>query len=135
MIALLLALAAPPMVSATEQAVRGAHAQADAWNRGDLEGAISAYCDQPDIVWINKSGVSRGFDEFAASMRDEFQDRSGMGKFGLEILNARALGGDTALLSVRWAITRDGRRLMGGVSTQLWQRCEGRLRIVLEHAS
>jgi hypothetical protein len=26
---------------------------------------------------------------------------------------------------LRWSITREGRRLMGGVSTQLWERCAG----------
>ena len=68
-------------------------------------------------------------------MRDEFGGKPAtMGVLSNEILEARDMG-RASLIVVRWAITRDGKRLMGGVSTQLWALCEGRTRIVFEHAS
>jgi ketosteroid isomerase-like protein len=110
-------------------------AQAAAWNRGDLEASLASYCPTPDIVWVNRSGVSRGFDSFAKSMRDEFRDRpAAMGILSNEVLEARSLG-RSSLLVVRWSITLDGRKLMGGVSTQIWATCRGATRIVFEHAS
>ena len=136
MIALLLAVAAaapavPPAVSATE----GLYRQRDAWNAGDLEGALAAYCPEPEITWVNRMGLTKGFESFAEWMRRDFADRQGMGRMTVELLDVRSVAGDAALVSLRWDISRDGRRLMGGVSTQLWAPCRGRMRIVFEHAS
>jgi uncharacterized protein (TIGR02246 family) len=133
LVALALSVAAPPTIA--EAAVGALEAQRAAWNRGDLESSLAAYCDTPEITWVNRSGVSRGFDEFAAAMRQEFADPVRMGRMELEVLDARQAGADGALVTLRWSISRGDERIMGGVSTQLWQPCRGRLRIVFEHAS
>ena len=132
--ATLMLLAQAPGGTAAE-AARGLSAQVAAWNRGDLEGALGAYCDDPRLTWVNRAGVTRGFAPFAALMRADFAEPSQMGRFEAELLETRSLGRGAALVVLRWSISRDGRRLMGGVSTQLWERCRGRLRITLEHAS
>jgi hypothetical protein len=132
-IALLMLAAAPSGASA--EAGRGVEAQVAAWNRGDLETALQSYCGEPRMTWVTRSGVTRGYDEFAAGMRRDFADRTQMGRYEADLLESRALGRRSALVVLKWSITRDGRRLMGGVSTQLWERCRGRLRITLEHAS
>ena len=121
--------------AAAQQAGDALQAQAAAWNRGDLEEALGAYCDRPDIVWVNRRGVTRGFKDFAQGMRSDFKDRARMGRMDIELLDSRSVARNAALTTIKWQISRDGKRLMGGVSTQLWQRCSGRLRIVLEHAS
>ena len=132
-VAMMMLVQAP--TGAALEARRGLDAQVAAWNRGDLEAALDAYCDEPRMTWVARSGVTRGFGPFAASMRQDFADRTRMGRFEAEPLETRGLGRRAALVVVRWSITRDGRRLMGGVSTQIWERCRGRLRITLEHAS
>ncbi len=131
-LALLLAVAAP---GAAQQATAALAAQAAAWNRGDLETTFGAYCDTTGMTWVNRGGVTRGFKSFADGMRADFKDRSRMGRMSYEVLDARSLGPQAATTTIRWQIARDGNRIMGGVSTQLWQRCRGRLRVVLEHAS
>lgn len=131
-----LAVAAPAAAMAlpisAEQAVR---AQAAAWSRGDLDAALAYYWDSPEITWISKAGVSRGFAEFAKGMRADFSDPAAMGAFEVSVLEARELTPDLALVVVDWRISKDGARRMGGVSTQLWRRFEGGWKIVLEHAS
>jgi hypothetical protein len=69
-------------------------------------------------------------------MREEFGREPGaMGVLVIDVLESRDLGGAGSLAVVRWAISRGGARLMGGVSTQLWAECQGRRRVVFEHAS
>ena len=136
MISLLLAFAvaapdATPAVSATE----GLYRQRDAWNAGDLEGALAAYCAEPRITWVNRMGLTKGFDSFAEWMRREFREPAQMGRMTVDLLDVRAASADSVLVSLRWDISRDGVRLMGGVSTQLWSPCRGKMRIVFEHAS
>lgn len=130
--AILLAITPP---GALDQAGAALDAQVAAWNRGDLEGALAGYCNRPDITWINRSGLTRGFADFAAGMRADFTAPASMGRYEVERLDTRQLGPEAALVTIRWAIMRDGRRVMGGISSQLWQPCDGRYRIVLEHAS
>ena len=117
------------------EAARGIQSQVAAWNRGDLETALGLYCSAPSITWVTRRGVTRGFDEFAAGMRRDFADPTRMGRYEADLMETRSLGRRSAVAVVRWSITRDGRRLMGGVSTQIWESCRGRLRITLEHAS
>lgn len=126
---------ATPRHTAIAEANAALDAQVAAWNRGDLEGALAGYCPRPEVTWISRSGVTRGFDAFAAGMRADFAAPSSMGRYQVERLDSRAVGVDAVLITVRWTITREGRRLMGGVSTQLWRPCDGRYRVVLEHAS
>jgi ketosteroid isomerase-like protein len=69
-------------------------------------------------------------------MRSDFAGKpQAMGRYSGQVLDARSLANDAALLVVRWSIDKDGKRMMGGVSTQLWKRIGGQWRIVLEHAS
>ncbi len=125
------ALSAPVAAAPVGEAARSFQRQMEAWNRGDLEAALSAYWNSPDIIWVNKRGLSKGFAPFAESMRQE----GTKGIYSGEVLHSRSLSPKSALLVVRWAITDQGKRLMGGVSTQLWEVRDRRWRIVLEHAS
>lgn len=117
-------------------AERQVGAQVAAWNRGDLEGALASYCPSADITWVNASGVSRGFEGFRRSMREMFGGGpQRMGRLDIAVQDVRLFGDGSNLTIVRWSITRVGTRLMGGVSTQLWADCDGRMRVVFEHAS
>ena len=135
--ALFAAVHAPARADSSAAAARAQlEAQIAAWNRGDLEGALSTYLDDPAMTWVGASGVARGFEAFAADMRAQFgKQPEAMGRYTAEVLEERSLAPDQALLVFRWRIDRDGKRLFGGVSTQLWQRRGARWFCVLEHAS
>ena len=120
-------LAAHPTTETTEAAERHVSEQVALWNRGDLEGALQTYCPADDISWVSHGGLSHGYERFARSMREEFGRAPGaMGTLAVEVLESRDLGGGNSLVVVRWSIVRNGARLMGGVSTQLWAECQGR---------
>jgi hypothetical protein len=113
----------------------GLQAQVNAWNRGDLEAALSTYWDAPQMTWVSRSGVERGFASFAEGMRKDFADRTAMGTYSAEVLDVRGLGPETGSLVFQWQISRAGKRVMGGTSTQIWRRVDGTWKAVLEHAS
>ena len=129
------ATAAEPADASAESGRRALVAQTEAWNKGDLEGALEGYCPKVDITWVNAKGVTHGYDAFAKSMREDFAGgTAAMGVLTNTVIDSRGLGGGQSLIVVKWDITRDGTRLMGGISTQLWAKCQGRTRIVFEHA-
>ena len=118
-----------------EAARRGVTAQMEAWNRGDLEAALQAYWDSPKMTWVSKSGVDYGYAPFADAMRKDFTDPKSMGIYSVEILDARNLGRHTEHIVFRWKIMKGEKRLMGGISTQIWRRIDGNWHAVFEHAS
>lgn len=128
-------IAGPAVAAPRDEAMRALEEQMAAWNRGDLESALGAYWDSPEMLWVNKGGVERGFRPFAEAMRkDHASNPAAMGRYDGTILEARDLAPDTALIVVRWSITSAGKK-MGGVSTQIWRPVDGRWRAVFEHAS
>ncbi len=138
LLALVLALSlltGPALAGPADEARKGLEAQIDAWNRDDLEGALARYWNAPDMTWVSRRGVERGFAPFAEAMRADAATNPDLGDYQAEVLEARDLSADSALMVMRWSITRDGKRLMGGVSTQIWRPIDGRWVIVLEHAS
>lgn len=140
LVLILAALATPAFAQPAEGPVEEAttafaEMRAD-WNRGDIEGSLGAYWDSPDITWISRAGVTRGFADFATEMRTSYSDApESMGVYAAEILDGRALSENSVLLVTRWDISLDGERLYGGISTMLWRRIDGEWKIVLEHAS
>jgi hypothetical protein len=112
------------------------NSQMESWNRGDLEGALRTYCPAETATWVNSAGISHGFEAFARSMRSEFGGGTAqMGKLSLELINVRLFGDGSNLMVVRWAITKGATRAMGGISSQLWADCDGKMRVVFEHSS
>jgi Domain of unknown function (DUF4440) len=126
----------PAAVAQTAGAERAFQAQMNAWNQGDLEAALATYWVSSEMTWVSRRGIERGAADFINSMRDEFAHRPReMGNYSGEILESRSLGSGRALLVVRWAIRKDERQMMGGVSTQVWERKDRKWLIVFEHAS
>lgn len=79
-------------------------AQADAWNRGDLEAFTGFYAD--DAVFLSPSGLTRGRDEVLSRYRKRYPDRAAMGRLAFEILDLRwAEGGGGASVAARWSLT------------------------------
>ncbi|MDO9222813.1 MAG: nuclear transport factor 2 family protein [Caulobacter sp.] len=130
-----LILAGPAFAGPSDEARKGLAAQVEAWNRDDMDGALALYWNAPDIVWVNRRGLERGFVEFARAMRAEAAANPDLGDYQVEVLDSRDLGPDSALLVIRWSISRDGKRLMGGISTQIWRQIDGLWVVVFEHAS
>ena len=120
----------------TGGAIEGFARQRAAWNAGDLEGALATYLDDPAMTWVSAKGVEHGRQAFAEAMRLDYAGKpDAMGTYSGEVLDARNFDATRSLLVVRWSITRHGRRIMGGVSTQLWEQRGIDWVIVLEHAS
>ena len=138
-LALITALAIVPSAAfagPAEEAQDGFVKQRVAWNKGDIEGALDLYWPSPEMTWVSRAGVNRGFADFARAMRDEYYGRpEQMGIYSGEVLLAKEISPETGMIVVRWSIDRDGKRLMGGVSTQLWEQVDGAWRVVFEHSS
>ena len=119
-------------VQAVKQALEG---QISAWNKGDLETAMTYYWDSPEMLWISKNGIEKGYQEVFEMFLQDFQDRSQMGVYTYEPLHIEQVSAEAVYFVFRWKIELEGKRLMGGVSSQVWKNIAGRWVVTSEHAS
>jgi ketosteroid isomerase-like protein len=124
--------AQPTAVKRVKAALDG---QVAAWNAGDLEKAMAFYWNSPDILWISRGGVSKGYQPVFEDFKKDFADRSKMGVYTYTPLHIEMLSKSSVLYVYRWKIELNGKRIMGGVSSQIWKKIDGVWLITSEHAS
>jgi ketosteroid isomerase-like protein len=109
--------------------------QAEAWNRGDLDGFMAGYVASPELVFTSGGKIRRGFDETLQNYRQRYGgDRAGMGQLGFEILGVQAVGADGAVVLGKWRLTETP-HAGGGVFSVVLERRGGRWLIVHDHTS
>src|SRR5688572_23645618 len=54
----------------------GLAGQVAAWNAGDVDGAMAFYWNSPDMVWISKSGLERGYQPILDAYRKDYADKT-----------------------------------------------------------
>lgn len=119
-------------VKEVKQALEG---QISAWNKGDLETAMTFYWNSPEMLWISKNGTEKGYQEVYDMFLQDFTDRSKMGVYTYDPLYIEQVSKEAVYFVFRWKIELDGKRLMGGVSSQVWKKIGGRWVVTSEHAS
>src|SRR5713226_4570053 len=66
--------------------------QAEAWNRGDIDGFMKGYWKSPDTVFVGSCGVQRGWDAVLARYKKSYPDRAAMGHLTFSGLEVTPLG-------------------------------------------
>jgi hypothetical protein len=114
------------------QALQG---QVNAWNKGDLENAMSYYWNDTSMLWISRKGIDKGYAPVYAAYLKDFTDRSKMGTYTYEPLYIEVLSGSSVYYVFKWKIELNGKRMMGGTSSQVWKFINNRWVVTSEHAS
>ena len=105
-----------------------------AWNNGDLEKAMSYYWNSPEMLWVSKAGITKGYQPVLDEFKKDFADKSKMGVYTYESLHLEKLSGSCVYFVVRWKIVLNGQKIMGGISSQVWKKIASAWVIVAEHA-
>ena len=78
--------------------------QTAAWNRGDLEGFVSAYAE--DATFVSPTGLTRGRQAVLDRYRKRYPDKAAMGTLALEIVETRLAAGEAgASVVARWTLS------------------------------
>jgi uncharacterized protein (TIGR02246 family) len=110
--------------------------QVAAWNRGDLDGYMSAYWRSPDLVFFSNGEETRGWEATLERYRAKYQGGGKqMGTLDFPQLDFVMLGTEAALVRGRWHLRMpDGKELSGMTSVVFRKRPEG-WRIVHDHST
>ncbi|WP_242927739.1 YybH family protein [Pontibacter vulgaris] len=124
-----------PKGDAVQEVKKALEGQIDAWNKGDLETAMAFYWNSPEMLWISKNGTEKGYQQVYDMFLQDFTDRSQMGVYTYEPLHIEQVSDKAVYFVFKWKIELDGKRLMGGVSSQVWKKIGNRWVVTSEHAS
>ena len=112
------------------------NAQAEAWNRGDLESFLTGYWRSEETVFAGGDQVHRGWEAMAARYRTAYPTREKMGRLAFSKLTFEQLEADRAVVTGSWELTLEGSAAKPhGVFTLLWRRFPEGWKIVHDHTS
>jgi ketosteroid isomerase-like protein len=132
------ALSAADKVRITSE-VRGVlNSQAEAWNRGDLDGYMEGYWKSEQTIFAGSSGVSRGWLTLRNRYVLNYSTRALMGRLAFSDLVVTPLSHEAAFVLGTWQLEREkaGRpERLGGVFTLVLRKFPAGWRIISDHTS
>lgn len=110
-------------------------AQADAWNRGDLDGYMAGYWHSDDLTFCSGDDVTKGWQPTLDRYRRRYQaPGSEMGQLTFDGVQVEVLTADVALVRGRWALARSKDAPRGLFTLQLRRFADG-WKVVYDHTS
>lgn len=116
------------------QIVNVLNAQADAWNRGDLDAFLAHYWRSDDLTFSSGGSTTRGWAATRARYKERYPTAERMGRLEFDRLEVRLLGNDAALVLGRWCLRPDDDS-RGGNFSLVFRRMGNRWVIVHDHTS
>jgi acetyl esterase/lipase len=120
---------------AAEQAIRKLIMdQQAAWNRGDIDGFMSAYWESEALTFSSGADVTRGFAATKERYHQRYPTPERMGETQFTDLEIRLQDAESALVLGNWALKRQPDAI-GGNFTLVLRRIDGAWKIVHDHTS
>jgi ketosteroid isomerase-like protein len=108
--------------------------QTESWNRGDIEGFMQTYWKSDSLMFIGKSGVTRGWQQTLDNYKKGYPDTAAMGKLAFDILSVQQLSPESFFVVGKWMLKRTIGDV-GGHYTLLLRKLKGKWVIVADHSS
>jgi beta-aspartyl-peptidase (threonine type) len=110
-------------------------AQADAWNRGDLDGFLAPYWNSEELTFFTGDTVTRGFAATEARYRRRYgNSKETMGHLGYENLEVAVLSPDAAVVYGRFRLQMKDSSPTG-IFTLILRKEAGKWKIIHDHTS
>jgi ketosteroid isomerase-like protein len=108
--------------------------QAEAWNRGDIEGFMAGYWKSDKLTFISGTDVTRGWQPTLDRYKKSYDSRAKMGVLTFSDLEFTILSKDAAVVLGSWALKREKDDPHGKFTLTFRKFKEG-WRIVMDHTS
>jgi hypothetical protein len=102
------------------------------WNKGNLNGFISAYWDSDTLRSVTVRGIQYGKDRLQRFLTKNFPDSASMGHLDYNVIHIELIGENDALLTGKW-LRKNDKKFRGGYFTVLIRKFNNKWLIVAEH--
>lgn len=108
--------------------------QAEAWNRGDIDGFMRGYWNSDKLLFVSGANVTRGWQPTLDRYKKSYDTRAKMGTLTFSELEVTVLSSDAAVVLGSWSLARDGDNPHGKFTLTFRKFKEG-WRIIIDHTS
>jgi uncharacterized protein (TIGR02246 family) len=108
--------------------------QAEAWNRGDIDGFMRGYWNSTQLTFVSGDNVTRGWQQTLERYKRNYDTRGKMGTLTFSDLQVTVLSNDAAVVLGSWALERESDRPKGKF-TLVFRRFRDGWRITHDHTS
>jgi ketosteroid isomerase-like protein len=108
--------------------------QAQAWNRGDIDGFMRGYWKSDKLLFVSGANVTRGWQPTLDRYKKSYDTRAKMGSLTFSDLEVTVLSADAAVVLGSWSLARDGDNPHGKF-TLTFRRFKEGWRIIIDHTS
>jgi ketosteroid isomerase-like protein len=108
--------------------------QAQAWNRGDIDGFMRGYWNSDKLVFVSGDNVTRGWQPTLDRYKKSYDSRAKMGTLTFSDLEITVVSKDAAVVLGSWSLARDGDNPHGKFTLTFRRFSEG-WRIIIDHTS
>ena len=109
-------------------------AQADAWNRGDVDSFMTSYWKSDQTVFVGATGIARGWQAVLERYHRVYPNRTAMGHVTFSNIEVHQECADTAFVIGEYHLQREKDSPSGVFTLDLRKTPEG-WRIVLDHTT
>jgi len=114
--------------------------QAEAWNKGDVDGFMKHYWNNPELTFVSKNGVSKGWQQVYDNYKRGYPDKEAMGNLTFDNLVIQQLNGKTCMVTGSWFLdyvpsTDTDRQDVGGWFTLVFKKIKKDWVIIYDHTS
>jgi ketosteroid isomerase-like protein len=111
-------------------------AQADAWNRHDLEAFMAGYWNSPELTFFSGASAAHGWQAALDRYRKNYQSGGHeMGKLEFSDLQIEPLASDSAFVRGAWRLTLSEGKTPHGLFTLIFRKFPEGWKIVHDHTS
>jgi ketosteroid isomerase-like protein len=108
--------------------------QAQAWNRGDIDGFMRGYWNSDKLIFVSGDNVTRGWQPTLDRYKKSYDTQAKMGTLTFSDLEINMISKDAAVVLGSWSLARDGDNPHGKFTLTFRRFPEG-WRIIIDHTS
>ena len=123
------------VVGMPEEVVGVMASQMNAWNQGNLEGFMQGYWPSDSLLFVGKSGITRGHAATLERYRLGYPTQADMGTLTFRNEKWVQVSRNSGWLVGGWHLEKEGQANAEGMYTLLWRRIHGEWVIVADHSS
>lgn len=109
--------------------------QLDSWNQGNLEGFMNGYWESDSLLFVGKSGITRGHSATLERYQLGYPTKADMGTLTFRNDKWVQVSRRSGWLVGAWHLEKEGQQDAEGMYTLLWKRIQGKWVIVADHSS
>lgn len=109
-------------------------AQADQWNKGNIEGYMHGYWENDSLLFIGSSGPRHGYANTLKRYKEAYPDQAHMGTLTSTVTKMTRLSARYYFVVGKWALARSAGNISGSY-TLLFHKIRKHWVIVADHSS